>query len=284
MNIIAMSDLHLSKKPWTVRKAFSMARDADLVLIAGDLINDGTSEQLELMRQCISDVLPDTPVLAVAGNHDYPIFPSPMLGELDYPKFQEWLLKRQTYPYVLDYSGAYAVRVGDIEVIGLNCARHWRRFKFADGAQLRWLENHLNISDAARHIILCHAPTQAHNPKGLGLKPYLSRDEQLQRILDAHRGVIFISGHTHISMERPGCMDLDASNGNLYLNIGSIRPTTALDENGKAEVESKDGNLVRLNVGKDYTCIEPFSIRTGSTIKRSIYGTELGGREIGITF
>ncbi len=70
MKIIAMSDLHLSKKPWQVRKALSMARDA--VLLVGDLVNDGTPEQFELMHQCISEVLPNTPVLAVAGNHDFP--------------------------------------------------------------------------------------------------------------------------------------------------------------------------------------------------------------------
>lgn len=278
MNIVALSDLHLSKKPWQVRKAFAMAGDAELVLLAGDLANDGTPEQLELMRQCICDILPDTPVLAVTGNHDYPRLPSPMLGTLDYPAFQRWLLKRQSYPYILDNSGAYAVRVGDIEVIGLNCAWHWRRFKFAEGAQLRWLESHLNISDAARHIILCHAPLCAHNPKGSGLKPYLSRDEQLQKILDAHTDIIFISGHTHISMEHPRCIDCDIKRGNLYINAGSIRPTTVLNDDGKAEAESADGNIVRLEVEKHYAEIVPVSIRNGSIIKRCIYRTD-GSRE-----
>lgn len=42
MRILAMSDLHLSKKPWQVRKALRMGSNADLVLLAGDLVNDGT--------------------------------------------------------------------------------------------------------------------------------------------------------------------------------------------------------------------------------------------------
>lgn len=50
MKIIAMSDLHLSKKPWQVRKALKMADGADLVLLAGDLVNDGVPEQFELMH------------------------------------------------------------------------------------------------------------------------------------------------------------------------------------------------------------------------------------------
>lgn len=78
MRILAMSDLHLSKKPWQVRKALRMGSNADLVLLAGNLVNDGTPEQWACMHACIAEVLPDTPVLAVAGNHDYPRSPSPM--------------------------------------------------------------------------------------------------------------------------------------------------------------------------------------------------------------
>lgn len=112
----------------------------------------------------------------------------------DYPALQDWLLKRQPYPYILDESGAYAVRAGGIEVIGLNCAWHWRRFKFVDGAQLKWLEAHLDHNDAVRHIILCHAPLLAHNPRRGEAKPYLSRDAQLQSILDAHKNIILFQG------------------------------------------------------------------------------------------
>ncbi|MGN0399101.1 MAG: metallophosphoesterase, partial [Blautia sp.] len=72
MRLMVMSDLHLSKKPWQVRCALRMGADADAVLLVGDLTNDGTLEQMELMHQCIKEVLPDTPVLAVTGNHDYP--------------------------------------------------------------------------------------------------------------------------------------------------------------------------------------------------------------------
>ena len=79
MRVIAMSDLHLSKKPWQVRKALKMAADADAILLAGDLVNDGTPEQIELMHQCISELLPEKTVLAVAGNHDYPCNPLPIV-------------------------------------------------------------------------------------------------------------------------------------------------------------------------------------------------------------
>ena len=87
VRFVIMSDLHLSKKPWQVRRALRMGAGADGVLLVGDLTNDGTPAQMVLMQQCIADCLPDTPVFAVAGNHDYPYQPSPMIreGMCDYP-------------------------------------------------------------------------------------------------------------------------------------------------------------------------------------------------------
>lgn len=271
MKVIAMSDLHLSKKPWQVRKALSMAKDADLVLLAGDLTNDGTPEQMALMHRCIAEALPDTPVFAVAGNHDYPHQPSPMIREgiCDYPALQDWLLDRQPHPYILDDSGAWAARIGDIEIIGLNCVSHWRRFKFPDGAQLTWLEHHLDTSDAGWHILLCHAPLLAHNPKRGDTKPYLSRDEKLQSILDAHKNIVFISGHTHVSMESPtGCVEHDEVRNNLYINDGSIRPTTLLTAEGLPEAEPADGNIVELLIRENQATITGISVKTGQRLSR----------------
>lgn len=266
--IIAMSDLHLARKPWQVRRALQMGQGADLVLLAGDLVNDGTPEQMREMRRCIEDKLPETPVLAVAGNHDYPRLPVPLIpeGVCDYPAIQDWLLHRQPYPYIRDSSGAYALRAGELEVIGLNCVSHWRRFKFPDGAQLKWLASHLKGSGAARHIVMCHAPLLAHNPKRGDKKPYLSRDDQLQAIIDAHRNIIFLSGHTHISMDCPGCVEYDADRDNLYINDGSIRPTTLLAGNGVQKAASGSGNVVELRLSPDQIDIAVLSTAGGAPV------------------
>lgn len=39
-----MTDLHLSGKPWTVRKTLRMAGESNAVLCAGDMVNDGLLE------------------------------------------------------------------------------------------------------------------------------------------------------------------------------------------------------------------------------------------------
>ena len=274
MRFIVMSDLHLSKKPWQVRKALKMGEDADAVLLVGDLTNDGTHEQISLMQQSIAEVLPDTPVLAVAGNHDYPHFPSPMIreGYCDFEALQDWLLARHPYPCVMDESGAWTIQIGDVEIIGLNCIWHWRRFKFKDGAQLNWLEKHLKISDIRWHIILCHAPLLAHNPKRSDTKPYLSRDEKLQSIIDDNKNIIYISGHTHVSMKSTvNCVEYDEAHHNLYINDGSIRPTTKLTADGLPEAEPADGNVVELLIGENQVTVTGISMKSEKRIAGGHY-------------
>ncbi len=134
------------------------------------------------------------------------------------------------------------------------------------GGQLKWLEAHLNRSDAEWHILLCHAPLLAHNPKRSDTKPYLSRDEQLQKNMDANENILFISSHTHISMESGGCVEHDGARNNIYINDGSIHPTTVLKEDGKVETESGDGNLVELEFREGQITITGVSLCTGQNL------------------
>lgn len=275
---LVMTDLHLSSKPWQVRKALSMARGYDAVLITGDMTNDGTQEQLELFWQCVTEVIPQVPVFAVTGNHDYPRYPLPQIpdGICDYPTLQQKLLERAEgmgISYRQDDSGAYVAAMGDTEIIGLNAATHWRRFKFPDNALLEWLTVHLQESKAKRHIILCHAPLRLHHPyPPENGECYLSRDSVLQRIIDAERTeVIFLSGHTHYSMNcREGCVEMDG-HGHLYINAGSIRPT-ALKPDEPLQPECwTEGNVVELLIGENQTMVTGISMKTGRRIARAHY-------------
>lgn len=253
MNIMVLSDLHLSRKPWQVRKALQRGNGSDLVLLTGDLTNDGISSQFDLIFRCISDILPEIPVLAVTGNHDYPItpFPDVKYGICDYMTLQEWLLRRQSYPYYLDKSGAYVVLIRNIEIIGLNCVNHWRNFQF--GEQLEWLEKHLSDNRVGWHVVMCHAPLRLHNPLGNPM-PYVNRDKELQAIIDRHKHCLFLSGHTHVSMESSvPCIEYDEDNQNLYINSGSIRPTVILDHKRKSDGTTAQGNVVKIEL-TDWEC------------------------------
>lgn len=275
---LVMTDLHLSNKPWQVRKALSMGRGYDAVLITGDITNDGMQEQLELFWQCVTEVLLDTPVFAVPGNHDYPRFPLPQIpyGICDYLTLQQKLLDRAEDMGIScqqDDSGAYVAAIGDTEIIGLNAVTHWRRFKFPENAQLEWLLFHLLESKAKRHIILCHAPLRLHQP----YPPengayYLSRDSVLQRIIDVERTeLVFLSGHTHDSMNcHAGCVEM-AERNHLYINAGSIRPTTLKPDEPLQPGYWTDGNVVELLIGEDQTTVTGISMKTGQRIARGHY-------------
>lgn len=277
-HFLVMTDLHLSNKPWKVRKALTMAQGYDAVLITGDMTNDGTQEQLELFWDCVTELLPYIPVFAVTGNHDYPKNPLPQIqyGICDYPALQQKLLERAEAMGCFceqDSSGAYVVRMGNVEIFGLNAANHWRRFKFPEGEQLLWLQNHLEASTAKQRIILCHAPLLAHRPyRQPGDAPYLSMNAKLQQIVDDQQSrIIFISGHTHVSMNcREGCVERDDRN-HVYINAGSIRPTTLKPEEPLQPECWTEGNVVELLLREDGIRIRGISVKDGGSISRGYY-------------
>ena len=241
------------------------------------MTNDGTPEQFARLHECIREILPDKPVLAVTGNHDFPHDPIPQVldGVCDYWTLQNSLLQNAEqlgWKVEQDISGAYAAVQGDTEIIGLNAASHWRRFVFRDGEQLAWLDHHLEQSTANRHIILCHAPLFKHIPMRSSVtQPYLSRDKELQRIVDRYRNIIFLSGHTHFSVNcLNGCAEKD-ERGNIYINAGSLRPAMLKPEEPLQPEEWTDGDGIALNIHSDFLGITGFSAKTAHRFSRCNY-------------
>ena len=104
---------------------------------------------------------------------------------------------------------------------------------------------------------MCHPPLIARNPqREIDEAPYIpfDQDARLQQIIDENRNVIFISGHTHISPT----VEFDSSHGNLYINDGSICPTTAKDENDKIQ----QGNVTLLEISKNEIAVTVKGIHT----------------------
>lgn len=272
-----MSDLHLSNKPWKIKHALASATNPDCILLAGDLVNDGTPEQLQNM----SDIIEGSgkPVLAVSGNHDYPIEPVPYCGDMcgSPALLQARLLKKAAengFEIECDESGAYAARKGRIEIIGLNIATHWRKFTFGQGSQLKWVADHLDSSkDLQWHIILCHAPLIAHNPQRPPTgTPYFGRDKTLQNIINAHEGIIFVSGHTHISInDYCGCVQYVRENRTIYINDGSVCPATYKSKEPLAPAEWTDPAVTDLILSGNGVEITAKSLIDGRKIARGYY-------------
>ena len=277
MRFSVLTDLHLSGKPWRITQALK-ATESDTLFLLGDATNDGLPDQFSLFQACIRDTVPEKVIFPVPGNHDitHPRFNLP--GTAAYSGFQETLLSKAAEKgYTVDRresSLAYAVRVGRADVIGLQCVTDGRKFLFPEGKQfLGWLEARLDsFPDAARHIILCHAPLLHHNPHRNEGAPYLNRDKELQAILDRHTNILFLSGHTHVSPNLPrGSADWDAERNNIYLDCGSAVET---DTGGGQELMApdwQDGVVTELAVSEDAVEISMRSVKTGVRFPRAYY-------------
>lgn len=281
LRFAVMSDIHMSQKAGRFMKALKMVEEMqpDAVLLAGDLTNDGLAGQFVQFAECLSGRPRELPVCCAAGNHDYPLQPLPQIrdGVCDYQSLYSWTLNRNRNLgcRVEEAScGASAVWFGCVEVITLNCVSHWRRFIFPEGAQLEWLRRHLAATSAAWRIILCHAPLWNHNPqRRFGYKePYLSRDRQLQEIINMHQNIIFISGHTHISPNIPwGCVEFDEDKKNIYINDGSLCPNELKDNEPLMPAEWSDGDIMLLEIGHTQIRINSYLLHSGKKIARGCY-------------
>ena len=220
LKIGVMSDIHLSGKKHRLVRAQNVLRNVDILLIIGDIANGGEEGQFELAREALSEYPDSIPVFIVAGNHDIP-------GNdgTSFRAFERDMLRRSRDRLEVesDPSGAFYVKLSEeLDLFGLSPLYHQKLFHFpSKGEQMTFLETELEKRGCPSHVILCHPPLAAHNPqKG---RPYLpaEQDARLQRILDEHPHVLFISGHTHLYPE----IEPEDEYGNIYINDGSVCPT-----------------------------------------------------------
>ena len=99
----------------------------------------------------------------------------------------------------------------------------------------------------------------------------MGRNDELQEIIDSHRKVIFISGHTHVSPNNAGgCVESIYEKQLVYINDGSVTPTEL-----KGEIlmpaEWKDGVRRELALWDDQVEIKTKSIHTGISYPRGYY-------------
>lgn len=270
-----LTDLHLSAKPWMVKRALG-STESPVILLLGDSTNDGRSEQFQCFMSCIEKTVPDKSIFPVIGNHDvlHPSHPDSADGCSGYEAFQSALLTGRN-GYAVSFAPdrrAYSVRIGELDVIGLQCVTGGRKFLFPQGEQIDWLEKHLSETSAQWHIILCHAPILRHNPNRNDGPPYLDRNKRLEEIIDRCGRIIFLSGHTHVSPNvLIGSGEYDERHGNIYLDCGSVVDTDISLENGLMAADWKDGCKTELKITRDSLEICMSSISSGMKFPRGYY-------------
>lgn len=281
-----MSDLHLTSKAGRLKWVLGQAKGADLVLMLGDLVNDGLPEQFQLFSQCLEEALPDTPVLAVAGNHDFPRYPLPLAGEKrgDFlGLFEQMAQKAESLGVNLemDPRGGFCALAGGIQIIGLHGAGNWRKLRLEKDGQLAFLEEKLHENpepSQPMRLILCHAPLLDHNPqrKQGQSQPYFGGDRALQELLDGQENFLFLSGHTHLSPNLyQGCAEILPGN-RIYMNVGSTCPCEMKTAEPLVLEEWREPVMTELIFDGDAVSLVSRSLVTGKKFARGYYRQEGG--------
>ena len=256
MKIGILSDLHLFNKTANIERALSKLQDLDLLLLVGDLADRAEEKQYDILLRLLTDRFRLVPVYCVSGNHD-----NPARNDANYRMFERRI--NREYPSIVDESGAFYEYIDEkLDLIGLNPVYHQKQFFFPEkGQQLTFLEEQLSISSSRYHIVMCHPPLIAHNSQRTENEAsYIAgeQDKRLQRIINEKRNVFFISGHTHVSPS----VKFDEIHNNLYINDGSICPTTIKDHSG----ETQRGNVTILSISENKLFVAAKGLYTGEVL------------------
>ena len=100
ITVAQITDSHLKREPVTgdkspdemLRRAVALVADVqpDVLLLTGDIADDGSSEALERVAQAVKVL--GVPVLATSGNHDDPAVVTTILGAVDETSIGGWRL------------------------------------------------------------------------------------------------------------------------------------------------------------------------------------------------
>ncbi len=245
MKLALINDVHLYRKPQRLLCALEAAKGAQALLMVGDLADRAQPEQYGLLLECLRELPEGMPVYCTSGNHD-----NPARDDSAYRAFEKRIATAACTP---DPGGAFSAQLSPLaDLIGLNPMYHQKQFFFPEqGRQIAFAEEQLAASRAKVHLILCHPPLIAHNPQRTeDMPPYIAREQndRLQRLMDSQRNTLFLSGHTHY----PPTVEWDETRCNLYINNGSICPTTIDGDPARLQ----QGNITFLTLAQDCIHVE----------------------------
>jgi 3',5'-cyclic AMP phosphodiesterase CpdA len=200
MLIAQLTDLHIKAER---RKAYGIVDTAgfleaaiaqllqhnprpDAVVITGDLVDYGTREEYELLRQLLtplqSGAWTQTPLYLIAGNHDHP----GVMREC----FPEHTYLRQVSQHL-----SYAVDLGILRLVALDSNLLGESGGRVDAERLAWLDETLSQSSSKPTVVLMHHPpfkTGIAHMDAIGLEgadalaQVLLKHPQVERVLCGH--------------------------------------------------------------------------------------------------
>jgi 3',5'-cyclic AMP phosphodiesterase CpdA len=227
-SFLVVNDLHsLDKKchPWFEKVVKQMAGHPEqpaLLLIAGDLADGGTAEQVGAVKDIFAGL--KVPVYVVPGNHDYT------------PK-QE----RKAYDDLFPGRLNYAFDHGGWQFVALDTTEGTKYQNTTIAADtLKWLDDNLPKLDRKKPLVVL-----THFPLGEGVKMRpANADEVLKRLMPFNLRAAY-SGHYHAFTEKTAGQAVLTTNKCCSFGRGNHDGTK---EKGYFLVTAKEGKLARTFV------------------------------------
>lgn len=186
----ALSDVHIVYD--TAADDFKAAlsylnnsEDVAFICICGDLTDDGSTGQLQQYKAIADQYSLDTPVYAVAGNHEY------------YQNTSNAFLSNYTSKplyYTFTHGDDVFIMVGIISGTEGNL--------FAEG-ELQWLYETLEANRNKRCFLFEHVPPVEGSGDAFGIYPYAKLKSHTESVvfkslLRHYKNTVFFHGHTHM--------------------------------------------------------------------------------------
>lgn len=203
IHLLHLSDTHLdgdARSAARLRQVLAVppSRRPDAIVVTGDIADHGESGEYRMFGEVLAAAAPETPWLAVPGNHDD-------------PDTLRALLRQDVCP-VLD--------VGGVRVVGLDVTVPGADHGFLRGDTARLVTD--RTDGAARVVLALHQPPVATGHAVADTMLLTNPGELTKLVRDLPPVVAILSGHVHT----PLASTLD---GTPVLGAGGVASTLALD-------------------------------------------------------
>lgn len=228
------------------------AREADALIIAGDLTEHGRISEAELARGLLTEV--EIPIVAVLGNHD--------LRTLRRVAFRQVLASAGVI--VLDgasfvLTGDFGLRIGFVGISGCGGgfwpaddpeaihAKAWNAIAVRQRREATKLDAALATLEADVRIVLMHfAPTPTTLGEEPGAKYWMLGNGELGRVIDRHNVDLVLHGHAHLG-NRLGLTRRGIRVRNVSFPVNANVVHLQIDRGGIVEAEEVNHKSVGLS-------------------------------------
>ena len=246
----ALSDIHVSYKTseTDLQKAFTYFNEIEKVAftcICGDLVSQGVASQLNSYKECVNAYSPNTPVYAIAGNHESYNANWGQNGETVVRNLMETYVGKPLY---------YTFTQGDDVFIMVGIKGDGEGTLFGEG-ELQWLYEVLEENRNKRCFVFQHVRPQngCGNAYGIYANDIWGGTEAIvfESLMKHYKNAHLFHGHSHLKLAlqtKDNLANIDRLFGGWSIHIPSLASPRTGDASGppsrKELPEESEGYIV----------------------------------------